>query len=228
MTQMPRRLILASASPRRRELLALLGLPFGVIPTDVHEPEYHRESGVRIDRTPRQYAEELALSKADDLFHRIRFDQLEGLNHLILAADTIVISDSRGEPDVLGKPKDEADARRMLALLSGTAHTVSTAVCLMECTWFDREQDWFPFWKTAIVDTQVQFRPLTDEMIYAYIATGDPMDKAGAYGIQSGAAPFVEAIYGDYFNVVGLPVATVARILEDIGIEWWRGAAALE
>jgi septum formation protein len=92
----------------------------------------------------------------------------------------------------------------------------------------DHDDDCGMTWDSEVVDTQVTFRNLSDEMIDAYIATGEPFDKAGGYGIQGWASTFVEAIYGDYFNIVGLPIATVAKMLEEIGIAWWRGSAALE
>ena len=115
----------------------------------------------------------------------------------------------------------------MLRLLSGAGHSVCTAVCLMECEWSADHEDWFPAWRTSVVETEVLFRDLTPELIEAYISTGEPFDKAGAYGIQGFASAFVQAVHGDYFNVVGLPISTVARMLEEIGIEWWRGPAAL-
>ncbi len=210
---MPRRLILASASPRRRELLALLGLPFEAMPSEVDE-------SLSLNLSARGQAEHLAVDKGEAVCWKI----MQGA--IVIGADTVVAAELGGDEIVLGKPTDPDDARRMLRLLSGATHTVFTGISVFQ-TAESKEPTLFRS-TSEVADTQVQFRKLTDDMIDAYIATGDPMDKAGAYGIQSGAAPFVEAIYGDYFNVVGLPVATVARMLEDIGIEWWRGAASLE
>ena len=216
---MQKQLILASASPRRRELVALLGLPFTVVASSVPE-----ENSPNL--TPIEYARRLSQEKAADLFSLMRL-----VHGFVLGADTIVVTDRPGVPTILEKPVDESDARRMLALLSGSTHTVHTAVSLAftPADWphpdiFTSDCDLI----TEVVDTQVTFRDLTTEMIDAYLATGEPFDKAGAYGIQGFASAFVEAIYGDYFNVVGLPVATVARMLESLGIEWWQGQAALE
>lgn len=210
---MSRRLILASASPRRRELLALLGLPFEVVPSAVEEDSQPPVS-------PPEFARALAKEKALDVWRRRSKEP--GL--MVLGADTIVVADRPGVPTILNKPTDEDDARRMLAWLSGTTHTVYTGLALVqtEAVRSDGEIE------TEVVGTRVTFRELTPSMIDAYVATGEPFDKAGAYGVQERAAPFVEAVHGDYFNVVGLPVCTVARMLERIGIEWWRGPEALE
>ena len=116
----------------------------------------------------------------------------------------------------------------MLALLSGTTHTVLTGVAIAVRHAQPDIQDFNEFVRKDVVETQVQFRELTSQMIDWYVATGEPFDKAGGYGIQGHASAFVEAVYGDYFNVVGLPIATVAKMLEEIGIEWWRGPSALE
>src|ERR1041385_9335451 len=227
---MPGRLILASASPRRKELLSLLGLPFEVYPSHVDEDAILSEAiDLSSARTAKEWASELAFEKAWDIFHQIRFEEIDWAErNLILAADTIVALQSDGARSILGKPKDADDARRMLGLLSGEMHAVYTGVCLMECDWSEEDDEWIPMWNTRVVETKVTFRELNHEMIGAYIATGEPFDKAGAYGIQGYASAFVDAIYGDYFNVVGLPVSTVARMLESMAIAWWRGPAALE
>jgi septum formation protein len=209
---MPKRLILASASPRRKELLALLRLPFEVIVSDVDETAK--------EELPHQTAERLAVSKAYAIAETLMCDA-----SIVIGADTVVALTDEAPATVLGKPNDHEDARRMLRLLSGRTHSVFTGVSLIEtdvdgdCAWRSTQ---------TVVDTQVTFRQLTDEMIEAYIATGEPFDKAGGYGIQGYASTFVESVYGDYFNIVGLPIATVAKMLEDIGIEWWRGPAALD
>jgi septum formation protein len=168
-------------------------------------------------------ARQLATDKASEVWMRHRSDGL------ILGADTLVVTDRGGLETALGKPVDEDDARRMLALLSGTTHTVYTGVALVYPDQSVQYGEWFADYKTIteVCDTQVQFRELTPAMIDAYIDTGEPFDKAGAYGIQGYAAAFVEAVYGDYFNVVGLPVQTVGRMLEKVGIEWWQGEQAL-
>jgi septum formation protein len=208
---MPRRLILASASPRRRELLSLLGIPFDVMPGEVDEDDFDPTTD------PPALARRLAAEKAHHILHKRREADL-----LVLGADTIVVAELSGKPAILNKPQDAADARRMLSLLSGTAHTVYTGVALVGT---DAQGAPLPP-MTDVVGTQVIFRDLNAAIIDAYIATGEPFDKAGAYGIQERAAPFVEAVHGDYFNVVGLPVKTVARMLEQLGVKWWRGAEA--
>jgi septum formation protein len=226
---MPRRLILASASPRRKELLTLLGLPFDINSSHVDEDAILSQAiDLSLARTSKEWASELAFEKAWDIFNQIRFEEIERVErNLILAADTIVALQNDGAQSILGKPKDADGARRMLGLLSGETHVVYTGVCLMECDWSEEDDEWIPMWNTRVVETKVIFREMNREVIDAYIATGEPFDKAGAYGIQGYASAFVDAIYGDYFNVVGLPVSTVARMLENIGIEWWRGGAAL-
>jgi len=219
------RLILASASPRRRELLGLLRLPFEVRPVEVDEDSKEiLWIGTRPHSIgPRERADGLARLKAWECWHDQR------TNAIVIGADTIVSSDRPGILTALGKPADGDDARRMLRMLSGTTHTVYTGVALAypepdpPCPGEYLDCDL----RSEIVDTQVTFRELTSDMIDAYIATGEPFDKAGAYGIQGYASAFVEAIYGDYFNVVGLPIHTVAKMLEKIGIEWWRGEESL-
>ena len=178
-------IILASASPRRRELLALLGLPF-----KNHAP--HVEERVDPSWTAAEAARNLAQQKALDVGASFP-------NACVIAADTIVEIDGI----LLGKPVDAADAARMLRLLSGREHRVVTGVCLWRgeaMRVFSRE-------------TLVRFYPLSEEEIAAYVRSGEPMDKAGAYGIQGRGALLVESITGDYFNVVGLPVAMLAREL---------------
>ena len=186
-------IILASQSPRRRELLARMGLEkFQVRPARGEEV---------MDETlpPWQLVERLSRQKAEE----VAADA--GENALVIAADTVVAVDGR----VLGKPGDEAGAAEMLALLSGREHTVYTGVtvCLGGRQVTEHEA------------TQVRFRPLTEKEIRQYIATGEPMDKAGAYGIQGYGALLVEGIEGDYFNVVGLPVCRLGRILAGLGVD---------
>jgi len=225
---MPKRLILASASPRRRDLLCLLGLPFEVIASEVSE-EIPEEM-----RVPFSIVERLALAKADDVTSRIYsqaiLDQsaLRGLDTCVIGCDTIVALEHLEPPAILGKPADSDDARTMLKRLSGGIHCVYTGVALVR-QWWDPKAEEYELKRTVeSVQTEVHFRSLSTEIIDWYISTGEPFDKAGAYGIQGHASVLVYSVDGDYFNVVGLPVATVARMLEDIGIEWWKGAAALE
>lgn len=183
-------LILASASPRRRELLAQLGRPFSVVAPGVEEAPWPRER-------PASYALRNAAEKARAVAERYP-------HAMVLAADTIVVLGDR----ILEKPSDAAHAAAMLRALSGRAHDVITGVCL-----------WQPegggFRERAVaVRTAVRFRALGEAEIDAYVASGEPMDKAGAYAIQGGAAGFVEAYDGPYDNVVGLPLDAVRRWLD--------------
>ncbi|MDI3280936.1 MAG: nucleoside triphosphate pyrophosphatase [Bacillota bacterium] len=196
MTAKKKRIVLASSSPRRRELLRLLGLDFEVVPGG--EVEYPYRGG-----DPAAYAQDLALRKARSVAESVG----EGL---VIGADTIVLLDGR----VLGKPKDEREAEEMLTLLSGRKHQVITGVAVVEA----------PSGRSSLraVKTEVAFRPLRREEIQAYIATGEPLDKAGAYGIQGYGAVLVERVEGCYFNVVGLPLATLAEMLRDFGVDVLR------
>jgi len=189
-------LVLASASPRRQELLRNAGIAFVVCPADIPETPLPNE-------TPTVLAERLAQEKARAVSH-----QRPG--HVILGADTIVVVDE----EILGKPRDAADAARMLRLLSGRSHLVITGVCLRT---ENRELN------TGFVDvrseiTLVVMEPLSEDEIRDYIATVEPMDKAGAYAIQGIASRWISRIEGDYFNVVGLPVALVLRMLKEQGV----------
>ena len=185
-------LILASASPRRRELLANMGLQFTVSVSDADE------SGVDTSVPPEIYVQELALLKACAVAKTV----IKNKDAIIVSADTIVVCDG----EILGKPKDEEDAIRMLTSLSGKAHKVYTGICVM------RLSDAFTVCKN--VCTQVVFKPLSAEKIERYVKTCEPMDKAGAYAIQGLGAMLIERINGDYFNVVGLPVSELADVLE--------------
>lgn len=179
------KIILASASPRRKELLTLAGIEYEVVASQCEEilPD-----GI----TPDKAVEELARQKAEDVFSR-------NPECMIIAADTVVALGNT----ILGKPKDEDDAFNMLSSLSGRRHTVYTGVCI-------KTKD-----KTDIfhVATEVEFYDLTEKEIRDYIATKEPMDKAGAYGIQGKGFVLVKGIHGDYFNVVGLPLAETVRHL---------------
>lgn len=179
------KIILASASPRRKELLTLAGYAYDVV---VSQCEEILPDGI----TPEKAVEELARQKAEDVFAR-------NTDALVIAADTVVALGNT----ILGKPKNEEDAFNMLTSLSGRCHTVYTGVCLMK----DGRTDIFH------VATEVEFYALTEDEIRRYIASGEPMDKAGAYGIQGKGFVLVKGIHGDYFNVVGLPLAETVRHL---------------
>lgn len=183
------KLVLASGSPRRRELLSQIGIDYILDPS--HDEEHTKET------KPELYVEDLSRQKAEAVMKRHK-------ENWILGADTVV---SLGG-SILGKPRDEADAARMLRMLSGHTHQVYTGVTLLRT--FAGQ---VIYQKTLSVCTDVTFYPLTDEDINAYIRTGEPMDKAGAYGIQGKGAVLVSGIRGDYDNVVGLPVSMVHQVL---------------
>ncbi len=184
------KLVLASASPRRAELLRNAGIEFVVRPADI--PEQRQDS-----EPPGPYAMRLAQQKARAVAAREP-------GAFVLGADTIVCADEH----VLEKPTDAADAARMLRLLSGHTHQVTTAVCLVGPGGEE----------TAAETTEVVMSAISDEEIRAYVATGEPMDKAGAYAIQGHASRWVTRIDGCYFNVVGLPVPLVYRMLRRHGV----------
>jgi septum formation protein len=199
------RLILASASPRRRELLALLGMPFTVMPSRYEEP-LPPTAAISLPA----FVTQLAVHKAQEVAQRVQGELEQGA--LVLAADTLVSIDDADLGVPLGKPTDAADACRMLRQLSGRTHRVYTGIAIMGKGNLH----------TSAVCTRVRFRELSDAMIADYVATGEPLDKAGAYGAQGYAAPFIESFDGDFFNVVGLPLCELGRTLESIGVEWWR------
>ncbi len=185
-------LILASASPRRSELLTQAGFSFRVHPA--HIPEDPRP-----DEDPIAYVVRLAREKAQAVF-----DQLGDPEAIVLGADTTVTLDNH----ILGKPEDAADAARMLRLLSGRTHRVITGVAVVTSKGVE----------VAAEVTGVRFLTLSDEEIASYIATGEPMDKAGAYAIQGRAAKWIPRVEGCYFNVVGLPLALVSALLESLNL----------
>lgn len=191
----PKLLILASSSPRRRELLTRAGIQFAGQAADVNE-DY------RPGEPPQQYAERLALEKAHAVAKSFPED-------FVLGADTIVLA---GE-EILGKPRDQADAARMLRLLSGREHEVLTAVCLISPARNNGKELEDVLRET----TRVHMHALSDAEILAYIETGEPMDKAGAYAIQGIASKWIFKIEGDYSNVVGLPIALVYSMLRKAG-----------
>lgn len=195
-------LVLASASPRRQELLRIAGIPFTVQPADIDETLLPGE-------LPRAYAERLAQEKALQV-------SLSHPNEYVLGADTTVVVDEA----ILGKPRDVADAMDMLWLLSGRVHEVITGVCLVGPAASKTSSQTTPLENTnelivASEITRVTFGTLSEEEIRAYVATGEPMDKAGAYAIQGMAARWIPRIEGDYSNVMGLPVALVYRMLRE-------------
>jgi septum formation protein len=195
-------LVLASASPRRQELLRNASISFVVQPTDI--PEVPRPG-----EAPRAFAERMAREKA--LAVACKTDDLV----FILGADTIVVVDA----EILGKPRDGADAARMLRLLSGRTHQVITAVCLVgPQPRTENQQPETGFEDIRSETTLVTMEALSDDDIHSYIATGEPMDKAGAYAIQGRASRWISRIEGDYFNVVGLPVSLVYKMLRLRGV----------
>ena len=184
-------LILASASPRRQELLKLFGIPFTVRVADIDEtmdpqlPPY--DEVARVSR-----AKAMAVPREE--------------SDVVIAADTIVVCEGK----VLGKPRDEADAKAMLSLLSGRDHQVMTGCTVLRGDAFE----------TFTEVTDIHFRGLSEKEIENYVATGEPMDKAGSYGIQGGAALFCQRMVGDYYNVMGLPVCALGDKLKTIAPEW--------
>jgi septum formation protein len=184
-------LILASASPRRRELLAQAGYRFAVQPSSIPESRKPGEDAIR-------FATRLAREKAEEVFAR---HQTSPGPTIVLGADTVVVCDG----EVMGKPADAADASRMLLLLSGRTHQVVTGVAVV----------WGPgSAEVAAEMTQVTMRTLSPQEVADYVAGGEPMDKAGAYAIQGYAGRWIPRIHGCYFNVVGLPLALVTSLLE--------------
>jgi septum formation protein len=184
-------LVLASASPRRRELLAQAGFSFEVHPAHIPEDPNPNED-------PIAYVTRLAREKAQVVFTELSSKSSAPLQ--VLGADTTVTLDNH----ILGKPENPADAARMLRLLSGRTHRVITGIAVVTA---ERTE-------VAAEVTAVKFLTLSEEEIAAYIATGEPLDKAGAYAIQGRAARWIPRIEGDYFNVVGLPLALVSTLLE--------------
>jgi septum formation protein len=192
------RVVLASASPRRRELLTLIGVPHEVRPADIDESYLAGE-------TPWQHAERLAREKASV------FDAPDAV---VIGSDTIVVVDG----DVLGKPRDRAHAAEMLRRLSGRSHIVMTGVAV----------HWNGRLLSGLEEVGVTFRALSEEDIERYIATGEPMDKAGAYGIQGYGATIVERVDGDYFAVMGLALNRLVRLMAEVGLRYAFGPVTLD
>ncbi len=188
--------VLASQSPRRRELLSLIGVPHDVFPADVDESVLNGEA-------PAPHCERLARAKADVI----------AINHphaVVIGSDTIVVVDG----DILGKPRDDADAVAMLQRLRGRTHTVFTSIAVR----------YKGTTLSGVEQVAVTFRALHDARIAAYVATGEPRDKAGAYGIQGYGATNIERIDGDYFAVMGLPLGRMIGLIADHGLTYLYGA----
>ena len=184
------KIVLASQSPRRRQLLGQMGLEFTTQSPEIDEHAFHgRDARDLVETLSREKARWVARQQTPDT--------------LVIGADTVVVLDGA----ILGKPRDGAEAEAMLAALSGRDHQVFTGVTLCQG---DRIL-------TQAEETQVTFRPLTGQEIRQYVSTGEPMDKAGAYGIQGLGGLLVEGIRGDYFNVVGLPICRLGRMLAQVG-----------
>ena len=192
------RVVLASGSPRRHQLLDLIGIEHEVNAANIDET-------MRPHEAPRRHAERLAREKASTF--AVRDPDL-----ITIGADTVVVINRK----VLGKPVDRSDAARMLGMLSGREHTVITAVAVAR----GRKL------RSAIEEVKVKFRRLREDEIEAYIATGEPMDKAGAYGIQGFGATIVERIDGDYFAVMGLPLVRLVGLMRDVGVRYRFGELA--
>ena len=185
-----KRFILASASPRRKEILQNAGFSFEIIVSDADE-------NITESLTPSETVEELAKRKAMAVWENNK-------DSVVFGCDTVVAVDRK----ILGKPVDDEDAFAMIKMLSGKVHTVSTGVCICDAD------------KISVFSntTEVEFYPLSDETIRSYIATGEGKDKAGSYGIQGYGCVLIKEIKGDYFSVMGLPVSESARVLADFGV----------
>ena len=195
-------IILGSASPRRRELLAQIGADFEVRVSNKEEV-YH-------SNVPEEIVKELALMKAENVAEELAEENPAGAvkSTVVIGADTIVVLDGK----ILGKPADEADAVRMLSSLQGRRHDVYTGVAVLD---YDENGEKRVY--NYPVGTAVYVNEMTEEEIRAYVETKDPLDKAGAYGIQGRFAAHIDRIEGDYYNVVGLPVSRVYRTLRELG-----------
>ena len=188
-------MILASASPRRKEIFELAGLSFDVVPSHVQE--------VITKERPEEAVMELSGQKAWDIWKKTQGDEI------VVGADTVVVSERK----ILGKPKNEDDAAEMLSMLSGSVHQVYTGVTVI-CE--GKETSFYE-------ETKVRFYEMEDQEIRDYIRTGEPMDKAGAYGIQGKAAVFIRSIEGDYYNVVGFPIARFMHEMKKILLQTKKG-----
>ena len=190
-----KKIILASASPRRKELLEKIGLKFEVEPGACQEI-------VDKDLEPHELVQKLSREKAEAVARKYR-------NAVVIAADTVVLIDGK----ILGKPKSPTEAKKMLRVLSGKSHVVITGFTII-----DTSQRRI---LSKAAETKVYIRELNPEEIDAYVKSGEPLDKAGAYGIQGLGSVIVEKIEGDYFNVVGLPLSALAESLKEFGVDVW-------
>lgn len=190
------KIILASASPRRRELLKQIGLEYEVLVSDAEE--------IVSSTVPAEVVEELARQKAENVYAKC----LQSEPLLIISVDTIVACDGQ----ILGKPKDAEDAKAMLRMLQGRAHEVYTGVTFLHRAHGGTKVSVHSFHEA----TKVHFYPMAEEEIEAYVETGDPLDKAGAYGIQGLCARYISGIEGDYNNVVGLPVGRLYQEMKEL------------
>jgi len=193
----PSPLILASASPRRKECLSMLGLTFTVEPADVSEEILPKEN-------PEEYVKRLACEKA------LKVAQIRP-EAVVIGGDTVVLLDN----DILGKPDSPEDAEDMLLRLSGRTHTVASGLAIVLPSGEVR---------SGVATTEVVFRSFKREVARAYVDTEEPFDKAGAYGIQGLGAVLVSEIRGDYYTVVGLPIYLLINLLEECGLEYWFGS----
>ena len=196
-----KQLFLASGSPRRRELLTQIGVPFTAVSADIDETPLDHES-------PSAYVERLARGKAEAGWRALETD----VDGCVLGADTAVVLDGQ----ILGKPLDQTDSMAMLLSLSGREHEVLTAIALLDgqrC-------------ESRVVRSRVRFRPITEQEAAAYWASGEPRDKAGGYGIQGLGAVFVAGLDGSYSAVVGLPLCETAELLGHFGIPCWQTLSA--
>lgn len=192
------KIILASASPRRRELLEQIGMEFEVIPSDIEEKV---ESNV-----PCEMVMELSGMKAVDIFEKLPLGKRTSV--IVAGADTVVAFKER----VMGKPSDRKNAEEMLSLLQGKTHQVYTGVTLV----WQKEKEELPSKLSFYEKTEVSMFPMSMQEISRYVDTGEPMDKAGAYGIQGKCAAFIKEICGDYYNVVGLPIGRLYQEIKKI------------
>jgi len=192
------KVVLASSSPRRRELLALIGIPHDVRPANIDE-------SYRAGETPLEHVERLAREKAA---------AIDAPDAVTIGSDTIVVVDG----DVLGKPRDRRHAHIMLERLSGRSHIVMTAVAVRWCGEL----------RSIVEQVEVTFRALDGGEIERYIDTGEPMDKAGAYGIQGYGATIVERVDGDYFSVMGLPLNRLVRLMRELGLHYDFGPVSAD
>ncbi|HOM01812.1 MAG TPA: Maf family protein [Acetivibrio sp.] len=192
------RIVLASASPRRSELLRQLGLEFEVVLSDIDESN---KENLKAD----ELVQHLAYKKALDVAKKLESRDSGKNRYLVIGADTVVVKDG-----ILGKPKDRDDAVRMLKHLSGSWHEVMTGIAIIDTKDFKSEK--------SVEVTKVKMKELSDDTVLAYVDSKEPMDKAGAYGIQEKGAILVERIEGCYFNVVGLPLARLSDLLKGFGV----------